>query len=88
VTDKRRGAARHEHEQSSLEWRATCRRWAQLIRRIYEANPLLCHRCGGTMRVIAFITEPTVIGKILRHLARRGVDARSPPPATADIDAA
>jgi len=38
------------------------------------------------MRIIAFMTEPRVIGKILRHLARRGVDARSPPVATVDID--
>lgn len=31
------------------------------------------------MRIIAFITEPRVIGKTLRHLAAKGVDARSPP---------
>ena len=40
------------------------------------------------MRIIAFITEPKVIGKILKHLAARGVDARSPPAAATDIDAA
>ena len=31
------------------------------------------------MRIIAFITEPPVIKKILRHLAATGGDARSPP---------
>jgi hypothetical protein len=31
------------------------------------------------MRIIAFITEPGVIGKILKHLADKGVDARSLP---------
>ncbi len=31
------------------------------------------------MRIIAFITEPRVIHTILRHLAAKGVDARSPP---------
>ena len=67
------------NEQASLEWRAARRRWAQLIRRIYEADPLVCPRCGGGMRIIAFITEPRVIQKILRHLAATGVDARSPP---------
>jgi hypothetical protein len=67
------------HEPASLEWRAARRRWAQLIRRIYEVDPLVCPRCGGTMRIIAFITEPRVIGKILKHLADKGVDARSPP---------
>jgi hypothetical protein len=33
------------------------------------------------MRIIAFITEPRVIGAILRHLAKKGVDARSRPSA-------
>lgn len=40
------------------------------------------------MRIIAFITEPRVNGKILRHLAERGVDARNPPAAATGIDAA
>jgi hypothetical protein len=79
---------RAEHEPASLEWRAARRRWAQLIRRIYEVDPLVCPHCGGPMRIIAFITEPTVIGKILKHLAAKGVDARSPPVAPAEIDAA
>jgi hypothetical protein len=33
------------------------------------------------MRIIAFITEPRVIGQILKHLAAKGIDARSPPEA-------
>lgn len=35
------------------------------------------------MRIIAFITEPRVIGKILGYLDATGVDARSPPGADA-----
>jgi hypothetical protein len=31
------------------------------------------------MRIIAFITEPRVISAILKHLAAKGLDARSPP---------
>jgi len=31
--------------------------WAVLIARIYEVFPLLCPKCGGQMRLIAFITE-------------------------------
>jgi hypothetical protein len=79
---------RAEHEPASLEWRAVRRRWAQLIRRIYEVDPLVCLRCGGPMRIIAFITEPKVIGKILKHFADKGIDARSPPGAPNDADAA
>ncbi len=35
--------------------RALRRSWAQLIKRIYEADPLVCPNCGGEMRIIAFI---------------------------------
>lgn len=69
---------RTAHEPTSLEWRAARRGWAQLIRRIYEVDPLVCPRCGGQMRIIAFLTELSVIGKILRHLADKFVDARIP----------
>lgn len=68
-----------EHEPVSLEWRAARRRCAQLVRRIYEVDPLVCPRCGGTMRIIAFMTEPRVVGRILRHFTATEVDARSPP---------
>jgi hypothetical protein len=59
------------------ELRALRRRWAQLIRRIYEVDFLACPRCGATMRVIAFITEPKVIGKSLLHFAVDQADGPS-----------
>ncbi len=49
--------------------------WALLLARLYEVFPLLCPRCGGEMRIIAFITEAVVIRKILGH---RG-EQTSPP---------
>lgn len=58
------------------------RRWAELIRLVYEVDPLTCPRCGGAMRVIALIQEPAVIDKILRHLREKGRDARAGPWAT------
>ena len=58
------------------------RRWADLLRRIYEVDPLLCPKCGGAMRVIALIQDPKVIDKILRHLRAKGRDARAGPWAT------
>ena len=39
------------------------------------------------MRIIAFITEPKVIDKILRHLQTRAAAGRDPPP-RADTEAA
>ncbi|MBK8538622.1 MAG: transposase [Ardenticatenia bacterium] len=62
--------------------RADARRWAVLIRRIYEVDPLVCPKCGGTMRMIALIQEPKVVDKILKHLRTKGRDARAGPWAT------
>jgi len=31
--------------------------WAMLLARIYEVFPLVCPRCGGVMRLIAFIMD-------------------------------
>jgi len=60
--------------------RALRRSWAQLIKRIYEVDPLVCPSCGSEMRVIAFITEHNVIDAILRHLERKEAQgARAPP---------
>ena len=64
------------------------RRWANLIRRVYEVDPLVCPRCGAEMRVVGFITEPRVIKRILDHIRKRDRVSRPPPrpqPAVAHI---
>ena len=62
-----------------LPLREARRRWAELLRRIYEVDPLACPACGGAMRILAFITEAAVIDRILAHL-RRATRGRGPPP--------
>jgi hypothetical protein len=42
-----------------------------LIRRVFKTDPLICKKCGGKMRVVSFITEPSVIRQILDHLQNR-----------------
>ena len=59
--------------------RALRRSWAQLLKRIYEVDPLVCPRCGSEMKVIAFIIDHEVVDKILRHLMRTD-DARGRDP--------
>jgi hypothetical protein len=44
------------------------RRWAQLLARVYEVDPLRCPACHGEMRILAFLTDPGVVRPILRHL--------------------
>ena len=63
------------------------RNWARLIQKIYEVDPLTCAKCRGRMRIIAFIEEPEIVKKILKHLGLwdqnppylRRVKARPPP---------
>ena len=50
--------------------------WADLLRRVYAVDVLRCPRCDGRRTVLAFITEPAVVEKILIHL---GLPAEPPP---------
>ena len=52
------------------------RSWAQLIKRIYEVDPLVCPSCGSEMKVVAIIIDHAVVDKILRHLKRRDEEER------------
>ncbi len=51
------------------------RRWVEWLRRVYAVEVAVGPRCGGAMRILAFVTEPAVIRRILAHLERRGVEA-------------
>jgi hypothetical protein len=44
------------------------RSWARLLRQVYEVDPLLCARYGGTMKILAVIERPAVARQILAHL--------------------
>ena len=54
--------------------------WAEMIRKVYEVDPLVCPRCGATMKVIAFITAYAVVDRIIDHLKLTFLAERPPPP--------
>jgi hypothetical protein len=56
---------------AGVETRSHNRRisWARLLARIWGVDALRCERCGGRMRVLAALTDPSVVVKILEHLA-------------------
>ena len=62
-----------------LSFSAAKRAWARLIKQVYEVDPLVCPRCSGPMRIIAFIEQRAVIEKILTHLGLWPASAHSPP---------
>jgi Putative transposase len=64
--------ANDEGTRAPLESR---RSWARLLRQVYAVDPLLCPRCGGTMRVIAVI-EPACADLLARGAQASTADRR------------
>jgi hypothetical protein len=60
----------------TIPQRACRSAWARLIAKVYEVDPLICPRCGSQMKLIAVITDPSEVRRILRHLLKIG---RAPP---------
>ena len=48
--------------------RIPSKKWRELIKKVWEVDPLECPNCGAEMKLIALIDDGTVIEKILRHL--------------------
>jgi hypothetical protein len=59
------------------------RGWAEMVRKVYEVDPMVCPHCGGTMRVVAFLTDYALVDRILNHLKLTFVAERPPPPRVA-----
>ena len=47
--------------------------WARLLAKLYEVDALRCSRCGSPMKVLAVITNPPEVRRILLHLIKTGV---------------
>jgi hypothetical protein len=60
--------------------------WAEMIRKVYEVDPLLCPSCGGRMRIISFIEDHKVIDRIIAHLELTFEAERPPPPRVVQQD--
>jgi hypothetical protein len=54
--------------------------WAQMLMRVFHVDALACPRCATPMVVLAFLSDPDVVRKILLHL---GLPADLPPTAPA-----
>ena len=65
--------------------------WAELLARTFGFDAIKCPKCLATLSVIAYITDPVVIVKILRHLnlptsLPAKSPARLPPQLSIDFD--
>ncbi len=52
--------------------------WAALLKKVWDVDALKCPKCGGRMKVISFIEQPSIIRRILKHLDL-WEDPRPPP---------
>jgi hypothetical protein len=57
--------------------------WAQRLKRVFGIDIETCERCGGALKIIACIEDPSVIEKILAHIGVAGTGQRALPPVRA-----
>jgi Putative transposase len=48
--------------------RSPSKKWRELIKKVWEADPLRCPKCSREMRIVSLIDQEDVIERILRHL--------------------
>jgi hypothetical protein len=63
-------AGRDGTQRSSSAIHSPSRRatWAELLQRVFAIDVLTCPHCGGKRKLIALITERSVVRRILAHL--------------------
>jgi hypothetical protein len=54
--------------------RIPSRSWRELIKKVWEVDPLLCPQCHHEMRIVSLINDAQIIERILRHVGSGGVD--------------
>ena len=51
--------------------------WARLMKKVFEFDPLVCPKCGHSMKIKAFITNPDEVDRITKNL---GIPNQRAPP--------
>ncbi|MDA0667881.1 MAG: transposase [Planctomycetota bacterium] len=62
--DSPTGCPHSENERPPRRWGT----WAELMKRAFEVDVLVCTHCGGARKLISLITDPAVIRRIVAHL--------------------
>jgi hypothetical protein len=74
---------RQKHEKGQPKKRRCSPSWARLIAKVFQADALVCRRCGGPLKVVAYITDTLAIRRILDHLGLSPPE--EPPPDVREV---
>jgi hypothetical protein len=59
--------------------------WARLIAKVFHADPLVCTKCGGKLKIVAYLHDTVAIRQILGHLGLSPPEQPKPPPAVHEV---
>ena len=71
-------------EEKPAKKRRCTARWARLISKVFHVDPLTCTKCGGKLKIIAYLHDQASISKILDHLGLSPPETK-PPPAVHEV---
>ena len=57
----------------------------RLIAKVFHADPLTCRKCGGKLRIVAYLHDQVAIREILDHLDLSPPEDPKPPPAMHEV---
>ncbi len=52
----------------------------RLISKVYHADPLVCRQCGGTLKIVAYVSDETSVRRILAEFGLSPPEEEKPPP--------
>jgi hypothetical protein len=56
-----------------------------VVSEVFQADPLTCRKCGGKLRLIAYVTDAGPIRRILDHLGLSPPENEKPPPPVPEV---
>jgi hypothetical protein len=55
------------------------------LAKVFHTDPLTCRKCGGKLKIVAYLHDQVAIDQILDHLGRSPPEEPKPPPAVPEV---
>jgi hypothetical protein len=81
----RRGGVGARVEAEPAKKRRCTASWARLIAKVFHADPLPCRKCGGELKIVAYLHDQVAIKQVLAHLGLSPPEEPKPPPAEHEV---